>query len=75
MPQTDTAQFVFELTDPCNPPTSLLPPDAPGFENQDYLLGDSIKSYTHPSFKIEPPFCPINVEYIYTKLADGRTAV
>ena len=34
-----------------------------------------MKSYTHPAFIIEPVFCPYELEYTYTKLDDGRTAI
>lgn len=75
VPLTGTAQFTFTLKDPCNPPKSLQASEA-GFVDQKYELGSKIiKSYTHPAFRIEPEECKYETEYIYTKLADGRTAV
>lgn len=73
-PRTDTTFFILTLTDPCDPPSSLLPPQ-PGFVNQEYELGSAEKEYTHPAFRIEPEECQYDVEYIYTDLADGRTAL
>ena len=49
---------------------------APGFQDQDYILyNDPAKIYTHPVFTIVPAECPFTTAYSYTKLTDGSTAI
>ena len=64
----ETATFEFELKDVCDPPTSLSL-DPPGLQDQSYTVtDDSMPTYTHPNWTIEPSFCTFTYSYDETKL-------
>lgn len=65
--------FVMTLLDPCDPPESLM--ISADFVNQEYVITDNEKSYTHPAVVIAPAFCPFSYEWSETLLSDGSSAV
>ena len=47
-------EVTFTLNDPCDNPSSFT---KPSFVDQNYVIGTTPLTYTHPDFPIEPDFC------------------
>ena len=73
--QSFTVTKSFTLEDPCDPPVSLTKPSNPGFEDQVYTVTDTMASYTHPDFVIEPDFCPFTLAYQIDPTSGGIDVV
>ena len=72
---TLTETVTLTLTDPCNPPASVTPPSSPGLENQQLIITETGKQYTHPEFVVSPDFCPLTYSYRVGVTEDGVDAV
>ena len=68
--QTDTATFVIQMVDPCDPPVSIT---SPGLTNQVYTITDANATpYMHPTFVPNPSYCPVIYSYQITEFFDSN---
>lgn len=69
---TQTTTFAITLEDICDPPVIV---SRPVIDNQEFTIADkSEPTFTHPSFTVIPPICPLTYTYTATELVEPAVA-